>query len=138
MRPRYETQGDLDNEMNVEGLLADMWGCEIRKLPVRYTVDWAVIRNDRLKAYAEFKQRRHPSTKYMTFMLSHLKWCEGRKLADEAGVPFLVIVRFEDGLFYHQAKSACEIGWGGRADRGDSQDMETVVYIPCSQFKRIV
>jgi hypothetical protein len=30
-----------------------------------------------------------------------------------------------------------ELGFGGREDRGDSQDMEPIVYIPIESFRKV-
>lgn len=136
-RPLYESQADLQNEVQVAEHLNKVWGCKFHKLPMSYSVDWMIIR-DKPVAFAELKCRKNDSTKYLTLMLSLNKWVKGSQFANELDIPFLIICRWNDGLFYHTVgESEVTYGIGGRTDRGDSQDTEPVVYIPVTSFKRI-
>jgi hypothetical protein len=136
-RPLYETQMDLGNEQDVAKYLEIKWDAKLRKLPISYSVDWMLMRDNPV-AFAELKCRKNESTKYPTLMLSLNKWVKGNQFADELGVPFLIICQWNDGLFFYIAKSSViTYGIGGRTDRGDSQDTEPVVYIPVESFKRI-
>ncbi len=138
MRPIYETQFDLARENEVKDTLKVMWGVEFNKLPIAYHVDWMVTRNGEAKAFAELKCRNNPRRQYPTLMLSLHKWMHGKDLAKEIGGKFIVIVKWTDGIFFHE-QGTCDVqyGIGGRKDRRDSQDIEPVVYIPTDYFKRI-
>lgn len=136
-RPAYETSQDLENEDKVRRIIEGTWSCQVKKLPLRYMVDWAIFREQQLCAYAEFKQRSHRLGDYPTLILSHQKWVTGKTLANEAGVPFIVVVRFKDQLAYCETKQAASVSWAGREDRNDPQDLEPVVHIPHSKFKVI-
>lgn len=136
-RPLYESQADLQNEVQVAEHLNQVWSCRFHKLPMSYSVDWMLMR-DKPVAFAELKCRKNDSTKYPTLMLSLNKWVKGIQFANQLDVPFLIICRWTDGLFFHEAGSVdVTYGIGGRTDRGDSQDTEPVVYIPVTSFKRI-
>ena len=138
-RPLYESQQDLLRERDVADQLSYRWNCEIYKMPVRYQIDWAMLRGGELKAFAELKIRNNEIGRYETFMISLGKWVYGNQLSVISGVPFLVVVRWSDGLFWHEAGTApITISMGGRFDRNDSQDFEPMVHISTSAFKRIL
>ena len=138
MRPLYESSKDLSNELRVSAHLKDCWNAEFVKLPMAYHVDWAVVRGTEIKAFAEFKRRQNPKDRYPTFMISLNKWKNGRSLGNEIGVPFLIIVEWNDGLYYCDTKAVTSTyGFGGRTDRGDSQDQEPVVFINTKAFNKV-
>jgi hypothetical protein len=138
MRPLYESAKDLSNEFRVSGTLKECWDAEFVKLPMAYHIDWAIIRGSEIKAFAEFKRRHNPKDRYPTFMLSLKKFQNGKSLGAEVGVPFLIIVEWDDGLWYCDAKNVERTyGFGGRRDRNDSQDQEPVVFIPIQAFYKV-
>ena len=138
MRPIYESSKDLSNELRVSNILKECWNAEFVKLPMAYHVDWAVVRGTEIKAFAEFKRRQNPKDRYPTFMISLNKWKNGRSLGNEIGVPFLIIVEWNDGLYYCDTKAVGPTyGFGGRFDRGDSQDQEPVVFINTKAFNKV-
>lgn len=138
MRPLYESSEDLANEQQVAKFLSEKWGCTFKKLPISYHIDWVVMR-DKPQAFVELKCRKNESKKYPTLLLSLNKWMRGKELSKELGIPFIVAVKWTDGVFFHTAGSAdVSYGFGGRTDREDSQDIEPVVLIPVENFKRIL
>jgi hypothetical protein len=139
MRQLYESKEDRSNEREVASRLASIKACDFKKLPMAYYIDWVFLRNQKPVAIAEVKCRSNPSTQYPTLMLSLAKWMHGKQLAKELSVPFLVIIRWTDGIFWHEAsdKSLISHGFGGRTDRNDDQDVEPVVYIPINHFRKI-
>jgi hypothetical protein len=138
MRPLYESSKDLSNELRVSNILKECWNAEFVKLPMAYHVDWAVVRGAEIKAFAEFKRRHNPKDRYPTFMISLNKWKHGREIGKELGVPFLIIVEWDDGLYYCDTEAVARTyGFGGRSDRGDSQDQEPVVFINTKEFYKV-
>lgn len=138
MRPLYESAKDLANELQVSSALAIKWDCNFFKMPMSYHVDWMIMK-DKPKAFAELKCRNNQIGRYPTFLLSLSKWMKGKDLAKEVGIPFLIIVRWTDGVFYHEAGSSeVTYGVGGRRDREDAADVEPVVLIPIEKFTRII
>jgi len=136
-RPMYESQHDLSNEERVAATLGSLWGCQFHKMPIRYHVDWALTKDDRVTAFAELKARNNPIGKYGTFMISLAKWVTGNELSRSANVPFLIVVKWTDGLYWHKTGTAeVEVKMGGRFDRNDSQDFEPVVHIKTENFTR--
>lgn len=137
MRPTYESSGDRNNEIAISEHLSSIWNCNFKKLPMSYYIDWILMKDAGPVAVAEVKCRRNSSTQYDTLMLSLAKWMNGKRLAQELSVPFLIIVQWTDGLFYAKPESIITYGFGGRTDRNDSQDVEPMVYINIDQFKKI-
>lgn len=138
MRPIYESQFDRNNEQDVADILSKTWEAEIKKLPMSYNVDWIMLRNGEIKAFAELKVRKNYKDKYPTLLLSFNKWRHGIDMGKTVGVPFIIIVKWNEGIFWHTAgKSSVTFGVGGRRDRGDPYDIEPVVYIPTSAFTKV-
>lgn len=139
MRKRYENPASLAAEQEVAQVLEDRWKCKLAKMPIAYHIDWMAIRQDKPVAFMELKCRTNPRQQYPTFMLSLAKWQHGIQMADIANIPFIVSVRWTDGLFYLPVDNDTpfDLGYGGRKDRGDWQDMEPVVYVPTNIFKEV-
>jgi hypothetical protein len=96
-----------------------------------------VMNNKKPVCFAELKTRKNASTQYPTLMLSLNKWKHGTELAKTVNVPFIVIAKWTDGIFFLNAsKTEVEIGIGGRQDRGDNQDIEPVVFMKVTDFKK--
>jgi hypothetical protein len=135
----YESQTDLSNEKDVASYLSDKWNCLFQKLPISYNVDWLLIdTTEKPKAFAELKCRNNESTKYPTLLLSLSKWMKGKELAKELNIPFIVIVRWTNGVYFHVAgKHEVKYGFGGRRDRNDLQDVEPIVLIPTETFRKV-
>lgn len=134
-RPMYESARDRENEAAVAAILAPRWKSEAQKLPMAYYIDWLMMRGGKPVACMEVKCRNNPRAQYPTLMLSLAKWMHGLQFSELMGIPFLVAVQWTDGIFWHKAGSfPVSFGFGGRKDRGDSQDMEPVVFIPTDAF----
>jgi len=138
MRPLYESSKDLSNELRVSKILKDCWEADFVKLTMAYHVDWAVVRGPEIKAFAEFKRRHNLKDQYPSFMISLNKWMNGKNMGKEVGVPFLIIVEWDDGLYYCDTEAVKpKYGLGGRWDRGDSQDQELCVFIETKAFYKV-
>ena len=139
MRPIYETNSDLAHEAEIGEALSKAWKVSLNKMPRAYNIDWMLTNSEgKAKAFVELKSRSNPSTQYPTLLLSLHKWMHGKAMAKEIDGPFLVVVKWTDGLYYHrQGDCAVTYGVGGRTDRGDVQDIEPVVHIPVASFKQI-
>lgn len=139
MRPIYESPADLQNEKDIVEKLTQMWGISFHKLPMSYHIDWLMVKDKQARGFAELKCRNNDRRKYPTFMISLAKWMRGKELAHELSTSFIIIVKWTDGIYFHKAGTyPITYGFGGRSDRGDSQDMEPVVYIDTDHFTRIV
>ena len=135
-RPTYENPDSLKAEEQTIRRAAEVWKSTYAQLPVQYRVDWALLRGG-LVAWCECKRRYNNKDKYPTLMLSLNKIIHGMELARATEKPFLVVVEWNDMVGWHKVEKVHGIGMGGRTDRSDWQDVEPVVYIPTSEFKKI-
>jgi len=137
VRPLYETEDDREQEgVFIEGICT-AWRCQARKLPMHYKLDFALMRNGIVKAFLEMKVRNYAKGDFATYMVSMAKVLAAREYSAFANVPSLLAVRWNDvsGFIALNNMKDFEIGFGGRGDRGDSQDMEPVVFIPINNFE---
>jgi len=135
-RPIYQTTRDLSNENKIKAIIEPKWRCELKKLPFAYHVDWMAMRANSPLAFIEIKWRENLSiSKYPEYMLSLNKWMMGKEYTNETKIPFILIVHFTEGTYYvKQDNLEVRYGFGGRYDRGDSQDVEPMVFIPIGAF----
>lgn len=136
-RPIYETEQTLAAEIETIRKVAGIWRCEYRKLPRQYRIDWALVRDGKIAAWCECKRRHNKRNKYPSLMLSLSKVAHGLDLERQTGLPFLIVVEWDDCLAYLKAQRIGPLRFGGRSDRGDWQDQEPVVDFPVEEFKRI-
>tara|TARA_R100000306_G_C4249968_1_gene79950 strand:- start:8 stop:439 length:432 start_codon:yes stop_codon:yes gene_type:complete len=139
VRPIYETNDDLYRESSFIERLCTLWGFDSRKLPIKYKIDYALLRDRVIRAFLEVKIRKYTKDYFYAYMISMDKVETAQKHSRFAGVPTILAVKWQDdaGYVVLDTLKNFTIGFGGRADRDDKQDMEPIVYIPISQFKAI-
>lgn len=139
--PFYETEADRENERLVAEQLSVAWNCDFQKLRPAYQLDWMLMRNKRPIGFAELKTRNNSILQYPSLILSLSKWMRGKDLANELNVPFTIIAKYTDGIFWYTASDdRFTYGVGGRNDRAaiEDRDFEPVIYIPTNYFKRAI
>ena len=137
-RPIYENEESLKAEQEMREVISSKWKVEAMKVPIRYKVDDYLLRDGDVVAIVEYKKRNMSSTCGKSLFISAEKIYFGRAYAEQAGVPFFMIFKFTDGLFFLNASEyEFKIGINGRRDRGDSQDIEPVGYIDKTKLRRI-
>lgn len=138
-RPRNETEEDLKNETEAAHKVANRFNCVVTKLSeALYHVDWVLSNPDgSIRAVGEYKRRKNPIAQYPTLLLSAAKWKAGMDWAEMFGVPFILFVEWDDGLFYLKAErsSVMRMSVGGNA-RGQNGDCEPLVHLNTSDFVR--
>lgn len=148
-----EKEKDRKNEKAAQEWVLFSTGWKLRKLPKRYTVDWARVDNDeKVNGWVEYKHRSHTKDQYKTYMISCGKLVDGMKLSALTQRPFFLIVSFKVGSINPETGEelrefhVCEITknvlkggivMGGRSDRGYDFDMEPVYHIPYSLFSSL-
>lgn len=142
-RPLYETKAHLAKEFALADELALLWRCEFEKLPIRYGVDYLLMRNGNICGFCELKVREYEMDQLERmggFMLSLGKWMEGARLREVTGLPFVIAIKLLDGIFWYSAKDATHDGMkiGGRKDRGDWQDVEPVILLKRDRFTKLI
>lgn len=62
-RPIYETTADIDRERTVAEWVGALWGCEVRKNPRLYAVDYCAMKDRKLVGWLEVKCRNYTRDK---------------------------------------------------------------------------
>ena len=141
MRPLYESEQDLSNENEVAQKFERAWDCKFNKMPIRYHLDFVLTKGDKVVAYCEVKTRNYEMSKIDEmggYLMSIGKWSAAKNLSEASNVPFILIARTLDGLWYMKTKEFTpdDVLLRGRTDRQDWQDIEPCVLIKCSRFKK--
>ena len=135
-RPRYETQGDLSREALFSRMASEKFNCTFMKMPIRYGLDFAAMRDGKVVAFVEMKVRTNPVQQYPTYMVALSKLMAARELTASARVPSLLMVRWSDAWGQTDLSQFIgDVSFGGRKDRDDWQDMEPVCLIEMDRFK---
>lgn len=142
--PLYERPEDIAREDRVASILSDMFGVGLIKTPPRYPLDWSVVRDQRVIAFAEIKCRlnKRYTRQWLednNFNMNLEKLESMNSLHRESGLPCLLFICTADG---HLMLMHCDPGrrfdcvLGGRYDRGTS-GIRTQVSIPMSAFMHV-
>lgn len=138
MRQQYETQHDLDNEIEIGNYLCQKWKCTMEKLPISYKVDFMFFQNSIPKALVEMRVRKIKHDQYADGVFMSLgKFTTGHQYSEILNIPFIFAVKFTDGLFVSKLEKGYSVKWGGRNQMRDSADREPVVMIPPIAFKLV-
>ena len=140
-RPIYETDSDVEREEWVAQTLSERWKCSgWKRNPRKYPIDISFIRDNQVVGFAEIKCRNVARQKYDTYMISADKIVAGINLAKATNLRCLLVVCWTDAIGWidmHKTEPD-SIGYGGRLDREDSQDVEPVIYYDIDQFNYFV
>lgn len=130
MRPIYENNFNRSKEQQVVDLLEDKWRATIYKMPSLCVVDRLVVSGGKVKGWLEIKCRTNAFDAYPTYMISSRKVQGGLDLAKSSNLPFILVVSWNGDVRWIKVDQMYPQRSGGRRDRGDSQDIETVCDIP--------
>lgn len=137
-RPMYESPQDLRNEADIISALEPRMRCVFKKMPIKYGLDYVALRDGTALGFVEIKCRTNPMGKYDTYMISLHKMMTARSLMETTNLPANLIVRWSDGLVGKVSFGTdITVGFNGRYDRNDSEDVEPVALIPISSFELI-
>lgn len=135
-RQMYETPHDRENEANLISALGPRMRCQFKKLPIKYGLDYIVIKEENPVGFVEFKFRTIPMGKYDTYMISLHKVMMARELMEVTGLPAYLIVQWTDAVGRIRFPTRVqELGYNGRRDRNDSDDVEPVALLPIKDFE---
>lgn len=145
MRPIYESEQDREHEQTIIEYICKHWGCEAKKMPIRYEFDYMLTKASmatwnfglNMVGILEIKRR---LKKYDTLIISMQKVATMQMYSQQFEVPAILAVSWPDEetqyTILHQRRTAnYKIEWGGRCDRGDDQDEEPVIHIPIEDFR---
>jgi len=137
MRPIYETKEDLAKEASLGSLISKRWRCTMQKLQPRDHFDYAAVREGRVVAFIEIKNRTNKMSQYSTYMISMTKVINATMTTIATGIPCFLVVRWIDKTGYINIGNVdTTVTMGGRVDRSDPQDVEPVCHIDIRDFKR--
>jgi hypothetical protein len=135
-RPKYESAADRGNQHYVLSKLGRAFGLEAEVPTEEYAFyDGMFSFNDR-KCVVEVKTRKNERNRYPTYMLSKRKYDALCGVANQ-NIDALLAVQWTDQLGVIQLPTEHTVSTGGRYDRSDPMDVETVVLIPVTKFKRV-
>jgi len=135
MRPIYETEKDLKNERSLADILCKKWRCKLQKLQPRDSFDYAAIRDGKVIAFIEMKNRNNEIGKYDTYMISMSKLLHAHNVRNVTDIVCVLAVRWTDAIGWVMFdRKRSHVTMGGRFDRGDPQDVEPVCHIKIKDF----
>lgn len=129
MRKMYETDADRVKEHALAYAFAQL-GYEFVKLPIRYQLDFIVMRDGVPKAFVEVKHRTCTMNQYPTAMISLGKVMKARQLTQLTDLPSYLLNVYTDCMARFDFAGKFELGKGGRSDRNDWQDQDICAYFP--------
>lgn len=137
MRPIYETKEDLEKEASLGSIISRRWKCRMQKLQPRDPFDYAAVRDGKISAFIEIKNRTNKMLQYPTYMISMTKVVNATMTTISTGLPCFLVVRWIDKIGYINIGNVeTFVTMGGRIDRSDPQDVEPVCHIDIRTFKR--
>tara|TARA_A100001011_G_scaffold386920_1_gene463765 strand:- start:395 stop:829 length:435 start_codon:yes stop_codon:yes gene_type:complete len=132
-----ERKIDLDNEENIVRDISQVWDVSFTKLPIQYRLDYALLRNDEVMAFAEIKKRTNTISTYSTYMISLSKILASKNLTSVTGKKCFLIVGFTDLTAFVDMDVDYKLKIGGRLDRNDWQDLEPTCHIDIHKFTKL-
>jgi|11BtaG_2_1085332.scaffolds.fasta_scaffold01023_10 hypothetical protein len=151
MRPRYESKADLANQDEIARIIGAATRSTPRAVPAHYAEFCDVVfeRDGRLVSFCEIKRRRMTWGQYPDIVLAVHKWMRGAELVRSTLRPWVFAVGVDgpSGVEVYALTvkpsnvdelAASELRFGGRTSKTrDRGDVEPVIYLPCSRFRRI-
>ena len=144
---RQAIQNDINSSKHIEGedmfkrAIEKHWRCSLEKLPLDYRLDFALIKNKKIQAWVELKNRNLQSDDFNDSMINLNKWMKAKQLRDSTKLPTILACRYIDKDIYCNLTddTAYELKWGARTkNTRDWQDIQPAVHITISQFKDLV
>jgi len=133
-----ETEQNLKDERLVAELIEAEWNVMVKKLPRLYHLDFVLLNKAKqIRGFAEIKIRDNPQLQYAEYMIGLSKVLQAKKLTEFTGQTCVVIVRWTDFTGWISLREYKRIGWGGRTDRDDFQDLEPMAFFTASAFKAL-
>lgn len=137
-RPRYETAADRSREARtIEKWASSFPSVTVTKLPHGHDADFLAVDSRGNEALVEVKTRTCNSDTYATYHVSADKLKRLQKNAGTSGRDALLVVEWRDRIGYigvNKYLDNCTFKTGGRWDRGDKYDVETMADIEISHF----
>jgi len=130
-----ETTENLKLELLTMAMVAEKWKVTPVKLPQYSQLDFALLRDGKIAAFAEVKCRTFDMNRYKTSLIHLHKMIYARQVAFETGIPTFLIVRWMDKVGCCSFKVDFETTIGGRRDRGIERDYGLMAEVPIDEFQ---
>jgi hypothetical protein len=135
----YEKEQDRENQSLVAKSFEKKWGYVFVESAPLCHWDFDAYFNNKLRALVEIKCRTISIEKFDTYIISQSKMKNVYTASVDLGVKTILIVRWIDmvGWLLYVEPNSYEIMRGGRYDRNDLRDIESVIHIPIQDFQLI-
>ena len=138
----YETEGHLAVERSIAEKVEKAWNCTVNKMPIRLHLDYVIQRGDKAVAFCEIKTRGKTMQEVDDlggYLIDVNKLVAAKGLYDVTGLPFVLVVGMNDGIWYTKMTEfkPDDVLVRGRKDRGDWQDVAPCGLLLSSRFKRL-
>jgi len=134
-RQMYENEATKARERSLAEIVESKWNCELNKVSIKYRVDCLAMRDNTPVSWIELRCRENTKDQYPTLMISLAKVQGAKSLAQDTGLPVLLVVEWTDCVaFVDLANVGFTLGFGGRNQMRDWQDREPVCYIDTKEF----
>lgn len=135
-RADYETEFHLQNETDVIERICNHIGADYKKIPFTYRMDFAVHKlvTKKIWFFLEVKVRTFEMNRYKTSFVNLDKATAARDLTRNTGIPCYLAVQWKDRLGTIDFNEQFTVEYGGRFDRGDSQDDGIVAHFDVDKF----
>lgn len=142
--PRIAIENDINSPKHIAGedmfkkAIENYWNCKLEKLPIDYRLDYALIKNNKIRAWVELKNRDLNSTDFDDSMINLNKWMKAKEFRDSTNIPTILAVRYKDADLWCALTddTHIKIKWGARTkNTRDWQDIGPAVHIYLTEFK---
>ena len=136
-----ESALDRRNEKEIATAIVGEWMMEFQKIPLKYSLDYALTRAGLVVGYLEVKNR--PNWKgYDSYMLSLYKFNRALELSAASGRNCYFAARLGGDIMWTCLNELPEsvrenVQIGGWANPRDDDDIEPVIHIPISYFRAL-
>lgn len=142
MRPSYESSSDRLNELEIITKFCEDQKMRFQKMKRSLVLDYALfeLEGKKVAAVAEVKCRDNVFEHYPDIMVGVEKLFAARRFLNEHVPQAILVFDFTDKMMCHiiDPHYHYPIRWGGRWDRGDSEDAEPVFHIGRSLWFEIL
>lgn len=133
----YSKDSDNVNEQVVADKITEARGYNMVKLSKFHPMDYVCYRGWDLLNLIEIKCRSVPMAKYDTTMIGLDKVIYARNVKQHFDLNCFLFVQWTDQLGYISLNQPCNVDLGGRADRGDANDVGLYAYYDIERFKTL-
>jgi hypothetical protein len=142
-REKYESQDDLDAEIRIINRIKAKWQCDAVKMPHEYYTDFFLVeeggaKRALAKAMCEVRCRNHSFGDFDSVFISLNKARNLLEMAEFTGLPAFFVVQWDNMCGYIKLEPPLpNVSIGGRNNMRDKYDVEPVVNLPISGFKKL-